>query len=81
MEDLVQPANLRGRILIWAEEETRLGALPRKSGALLEAILYRGALPRGDVERVLGASDRTARRLTASLIERGVVTSDSPSAL
>lgn len=80
MEDLVQPAKLRARILTWAEEETRLGALPPKSGALLEAILYRGALPRGDVERVLGASDRTARRLTASLIERGVVASDSPRA-
>lgn len=77
MESLVQPDKLRMRILIWVEEEIRLGALPPKSGAVLEAILYRGELPRGDVESLLSASDRTARRLTSSLIERGVVVSDS----
>ena len=77
MESLVQPARLRARILMWAEEEIRLGALPAKSGAVLEAILYRGELPRGDVEGLLDASERTARRLTSSLIERGVVVSDS----
>lgn len=77
MEDIVQPDKLRTRILIWAEEEIRLGDLPPKSGAVLEAILYRGELPRGDVESLLGASDRTARRLTSSLIEHGIVTSDS----
>ncbi|MEZ6031011.1 MAG: Fic family protein [Hyphomonadaceae bacterium] len=38
-------------------------ALPPKSGAVLEAILYRGELPRGDVDGSLGASDRTACRL------------------
>lgn len=77
MESLVQPDRLRARILMWAEEEIRLGALPAKSGAVLEAILYRGELPRGDVEGLLDASERTARRLTSVLIERGVVVSDS----
>ncbi|MDZ4759446.1 MAG: Fic family protein [Alphaproteobacteria bacterium] len=77
MESLVQPDRLRARILLWAEEEIRLGALPAKSGAVLEAILYRGELPRGEVEGLLGASERTARRLTSALIERGVVVSDS----
>ena len=49
MEGLVQPDRLRHRILIWAEEEIRIGALPPKSGAVLQAILYRGDLPRGEV--------------------------------
>ena len=46
MESLVQPDRLRARILMWAEEETRLRALPPKAGAILEAVLYRGELPR-----------------------------------
>ena len=49
MEDLVQPDRLRARILLWAEEEIRLDALPPKSGGVLEALLYRGELPRGEV--------------------------------
>lgn len=63
MEDLVQPDWLRDRILLWAEEEIRAGALPQKTGSILEAILYRGELPHGDVPDLLSASDRHARRV------------------
>ena len=80
MENLVEPNRLRTRILIWVEEEVRLGALPPKSGNILEAMLYRGHIPRGEVAAVLGASDRHARRVISVLIERGVITSDSPRA-
>ncbi|WP_187428600.1 hypothetical protein ROLI_013070 [Roseobacter fucihabitans] len=75
MESLVQPDRLRNRILIWTEEEIRADALPPKSGAVLEAILYRGELPRGGVPALLGATERTARRVTSALLERGVLTS------
>ena len=34
------------RILLWTEEEIRLNRLPPKSGAILEAMLYRGEQPR-----------------------------------
>ena len=77
MEALVQPDRLRHRILIWTEEEIRAGALPPKSGAVLEAILYRGHLPRGEVARILGTGERQARRVTAALIEKQVLVSDS----
>lgn len=77
MESLAQPDRLRARILLWTEEEIRLGALPAKSGAVLEAVLYRGELPRSEVDGLLGASERTARRLTSSLIDRGVLAADS----
>lgn len=77
MEELVQPDRLRDRILLWVEEEIRANALPQKAGRVLEAILYRGELPRGDVAPLLGASDRHSRRLVAALIERGVVVSES----
>jgi hypothetical protein len=77
MEQLVQPDRLRIRILLWAEEEIRLGALPPKSGSILEAVLYRGELPRGDAGGVVGTGDRQARRVVSALIEKGVLVSDS----
>lgn len=77
MESLVQPDRLRARILLWAEEEIRLGFLPAKSGSILEAILYRGELPRGDADTVVGTGARQARRIVSSLIERGVLVSES----
>jgi transcription initiation factor IIE alpha subunit len=63
-------------MLIWAEEEVKADRLPPKTGQLLEAILYRGELPKGDVETLLGVSERTARRLYSALMERGVLTSE-----
>jgi Fic family protein len=77
MEELVQPERLRNRILLWAEEEVRAGTLPTKAGNILEAILYRGELPRGEVAAILGTSDRHARRVVASLRERSVIVSES----
>lgn len=77
METLVQPERLRDRIAIWVEEEIRANALPPKTGAVLEAVLYRGELPRGDVARLLGTSERNARRVTSALLERDVLVSGS----
>jgi Fic family protein len=77
MESLVQPDRLRGRLLLWAEEEIRAGTLPQKAGTILEALLYRGELPRGDVPALLGLDERQARRITSALIDRSVVTADS----
>lgn len=77
MEGLLQPDRLRNRILIWAEEEIRTGALPPRSEALLQAILYRGELPRGDAADILGTGERQARRVTAALIGRDVLASES----
>jgi Fic family protein len=77
MEELVQPDRLRDRILLWVEEEVRAEALPQKAGRILEAILYRGELPRGNVPHLLGASDRHSRRIVAALTEHGVIVSES----
>ena len=80
METLMQPDRLRTRILLWAEEENRMGLLPPKAGAILEALLYRGELPRGDVDAVAGTGDRQARRIVSALVDRGALTSDGPRA-
>jgi hypothetical protein len=78
MEELVQPHRLRVRMKLWVDEEIALGTLPAKAGAVLETLLYRGELPRGEAGELLGTSDRTARRIVAALIDQGVVTSDTP---
>jgi Fic family protein len=78
METLMQPDRLRTRILRWVEEETRLNLLPPKAGAVLEAILYRGELPRGDVAGLLDLTPRHARRIISELLKRGVLTSKGP---
>ncbi|WP_105404948.1 Fic family protein [Neorhizobium sp. T7_12] len=80
MRDLVEPGKLRDRILRWVEEEVRADKLPAKSGNVLEAVLYRGALPRGDVPDLLGLTDRQARRITSALLDAGILTSQSSKA-
>jgi Fic family protein len=80
MEELVQPDRLRARILLWAEEEIRLGHLLPKSGNVLEAVLYRGELPRGDVANLVATGDRQARRLVSALIATEVLTAETPRA-
>jgi Fic family protein len=77
MEELVQPDRLRTRILMWTEEEIRLGHLPPKSGSILKTVLYRGELPRGDAANVVGTGDRQARRIVSALVDKGVLTSES----
>lgn len=80
MEGLMQPERLRARILLWVEEEIRLGKLPSKARNILEAVLYRGELPRADVHAVARAVDRHARRIVSTLIERGVLSANGPRA-
>jgi Fic family protein len=80
MEGLMQPERLRTRILFWSEQERRLGSLEDNSGALLEALLYRGEVPRADVPGITGVGDRQARRIVSALAEQGVVISNSPRA-
>lgn len=77
MAALMQPDRLRDRILIWAEEEIRAGVLPPKSDIVLKAVLYRGVLERGEVDDMLGMSERAARRITSALLKAGVIRSES----
>lgn len=77
MESLIQPDRLRHRILIWAEEEIRLGILPPRANEVIDAALYRGALARADIQKVLGTGERQARRITSALLGAGVFTADS----
>ena len=78
MESLVQPERLRHRLIVWAKEEVALGALLPKSEFVIEAVLYRGELPRNEVPKLLGVGERQARRVVSAMIGQGVLTSKSP---
>jgi len=78
MENLVQPERLRHRLLAWAAEEAALGLLPPRAGLVLEAILYRGELPRHDVPSLLNVGERQARRVIAALAGQEVLISAGP---
>ena len=77
MENLVQPDRLRHRMLSWAAEEVAMGSLLPKSELILEALLYRGLLPRGEVQNLLGVGERQARRVVSSLTKQKVLNSTS----
>jgi Fic family protein len=76
MENLVQPEVLRNRILGWAEEQVRRKVLPAKAGNVLEAVLYRGELPRAGVAEVLHTGVRQGQRIVADLVKANVLVSD-----
>jgi hypothetical protein len=54
-----------------------MGALPARAGSILEAVLYRGELPRGEVAAVLCLASATGRR-GARLQPRQSVAYSSP---
>src|SRR3546814_5943439 len=80
MGALVRPDRLREHILRWTEEEIRGDRLPLQSSTVLEAVLYRGSLPRGEVAPLLNVGDRHARHITSALLERGILTPTGPRA-
>ena len=74
MAELMQPAALRRRILDWAKDEERVGGIMPNSSRALAHILSNRELERKDVPEVVGLEERKARRVTARLHERGIIT-------
>lgn len=52
--------------------------LDPRGGAILEASLLRGELPRGEATMLLGVGDRMGRNILAQLTQRGLLVSDTP---
>ena len=77
MESLVRPDKIRSRILGWCRSQVEGGNLPKQSPALLEAVLYRGQIARGEIANLLQVARRTATRVVADLLESGILASDS----
>jgi len=78
MEQLIKPDQLKTRILLWADEEITLGNLPKPAKNILKHLLFEGSLTRNEIPDILGASPRSASRITKSLADYGIIKSDSP---
>lgn len=78
MEGLMQPKALRERILGWAADEIRYGHLPATAPKVLDAILFKGSLPRSEVAAVIDQSDRSARNVTTALSKEGIIFAAGP---
>ena len=77
MEGLMKPKDLQVRVMVWAKEQAAAKELAPHSDKILEALLYRGELQRGEVQGILNTSERSAQRAVTSLVKRGVIVSDT----
>jgi len=78
MEELLALEGMVNRIAGYAERREFAKELPRGSALVLREIFLRGEIARGDVSRIIGASPRTAQKVTGGLLTQRLVISGSP---
>jgi len=75
MTGLFEFDTLSKRFKIYVEQNDKL---KRESTSLLEEALIRGEFERGDIVRITGLPERSARRVLSDVIETGLLASDTP---
>jgi Fic family protein len=78
MGDLLELDGLEARIVAYAEHQATLGKLDSAAAFLLRDVLLRGEIARGEAARITGKPVRTASRIVAALLERNLLTSETP---
>jgi len=80
MQSILDPANLLRRIELYCRDEAQAGKLPKGSYAILREALLQGAVERGGVPALVGLRERAARNITAALLGKKILLSESPRA-
>jgi Fic family protein len=75
MDSLFELDSLGQRLSTYVE---RSKTLKPEAKRLLEEALIRGQFERGDISRITGLPDRTARRVLADVIAEGLLASETP---
>lgn len=75
MSELFDLDNLAQRLRRYVE---RNPSLKSEAARLLEEALFRGEIERGEIERITGLPERSARRVLADLLDLGLLGSDTP---
>lgn len=75
MSELFDLDNLVGRLRHYVE---RHPTLKSEAARILEEALFRGEFERGEIERITGLPERSARRVLADLLDLGLLGSDTP---
>ena len=78
MRELLALEGMLDRIVGYAERRESSKELPSGSALVLREIFLRGEIARGDASRIIGASPRTAQKVTGELLAQRLVTSGSP---
>jgi hypothetical protein len=81
MQELLALDGMLNRIAGYAERRESAKELPRGSALVLREVFLCGEIARGDVARIIGASPRTAQKVTGELLSQRLVTSGSPKGL
>lgn len=74
MTGLFEFDRLAGRLELFVETRS----MKREAFHILERVLLQGEMPRGEAERITGLKERSARMVLASLVEDGILGSETP---
>ena len=74
MGDLFEFDHLAGRLKLYVERQQ----LKPQAFHIMERVLLQGEMPRGEAERITGLKERGARMVLASLVEQGILGSETP---
>ena len=74
MSKLLDVPGLERRIARYVERQSVAG-VPEEAKYILHETLRRGELPRGEVQRITGKAERTARRILEQTLKEGLVAS------
>ena len=77
MSRLLEIDGLLERLSQYVDILAARGALDPSAKYVLGEVLLRGELARGEIHRITGKPERTARRVTQSLLQMELLTSES----
>lgn len=78
MQSILDPPNLLRRIELYCRDESQAGRLPRGAYPILREALLQGSVERGAVPSLVGLRERATRNITADLLSRRLMVSESP---
>jgi Fic family protein len=77
MTNILDIDNMLGRIHSFVDLMITKGKLKDESRYILEAVFLKGTVPKKDIERLTGKSDKTAKSIADKLVEIGLLKTDA----
>jgi Fic family protein len=77
MSGLLNLDGMQKRIQAVVERQVSFGELKPEAGHLLRDVFLRGEIPRGEIPKIIGMPERSARRVVSTLLEKNYLVSNS----